>query len=530
MTITSRLPDVSIPDVPLTSYIFEHAAGRASKAALVDGPSGRTYDYGTLQTMVQRFAGGLVERGFQPGDVLMILAPNLPEYAIVFHGTLVCGGTVTTANPTYTAGELRYQIQDSGATWLFTIPQLLPLAREAMAGGQSPGNSSIKYIVVLGETQPADDIVDAFAMVSGDAYEGHASVDAADAVAALPYSSGTTGHPKGVMLTHRNLVSNLVQCGPVVAAGPDDVVIAVLPYFHIYGMQVLLNFTLRLGATTVSLPRFDLEQFLQVMQDHAVTRAYLVPPIVLALAKHPVVDSYDLSKLKSIVSGAAPLSEELGQEASERLGVEVLQGYGLTETSPVTHVATAGSGKPGSVGGLVPNSECRVVDVATDEDLAEGRSGEIWVRGPHIMKGYLNNPQATADTIDADGWLHTGDIGYMDSNGDFYIVDRLKELIKYKGFQVPPAELEGLLLAHPAVADAAVIPVPDEEAGEIPKAFVVLKPGAVATAEELQDFVAGQVASYKQIRQLEFIDAIPKAISGKILRRVLRDAELAKRA
>ncbi len=525
MVITSHLPDVSIPDVPVTSYVFEHAGDYLTKAALVDGPSGRTYDFGTLHAMVQRFAGGLVARGFQPGDVLMILAPNIPEYAIALHGTLVCGGTVTTANPTYTARELRHQMEDSGATWLFTIPLFLPVVREAMAGG-----SSIGPIIVLGETEPADDIVDAFAMVAGDAYDGHADLDVTETVAVLPYSSGTTGNPKGVMLTHHNLVSNLVQGTSVVAAEPDDVVIAVLPYFHLYGLQILINFNLRLGATTVSLPRFDLEQFLGVMQDHAVTRAYLVPPIVLALAKHPLVDNYDLSKLKTIVSGAAPLSEELANETTDRIGAEILQGYGMTETSPATHVALEGSGKPGSVGGLVPNCDCRIVDVSTGEDVAQGESGEIWVRGPHIMKGYLNNPQATAETIDDDGWLHTGDIGYMDADGDFYIVDRLKELIKYKGFQVPPAELEGLLLSHPAVADSAVIPVPDDEAGEIPKAFVVLKPGAEATAGELQDFIAGQVASFKQIRELEFIDAIPKAISGKILRRVLRDAELAKRA
>ena len=525
MVIKSRLPDVSIPDIPLTPYIFENAAGRLDKAALVDGPSGRSYDFGTLQMLIQRFAGGLVANGFQPGEVLMILAPNVPEYAIALHGTLVCGGTVTTVNPTYTARELRHQIEDSGAVWLFTIPPFLPLAREAMAP-----SSSIGRIIVLGETEPADDLLDAFALVGGEPYEGHAPVDVADTVAVLPYSSGTTGNPKGVMLTHRNLVANLVQGGSVVAADSDDVVIAVLPYFHLYGLQILINFNVRVGATTVSLPRFDLEEFCKVTQDHGVTRAYLVPPIVLALAKHPIVDRYDLSKLKSVVSGAAPLSTELANELTDRLGVEVLQGYGMTETSPATHVALEGSGKPGSVGGVVPTSECRIVDVSTGEDVEQGSSGEIWVRGPHIMKGYLNNPEATAETIDDDRWLHTGDIGYMDADGDFYIVDRLKELIKYKGFQVPPAELEGLLLSHPAVSDAAVIPVPDDEAGEIPKAFVVLKAGAEATAGELQEFVAGQVASFKQIRELEFIEAIPKAISGKILRRVLRDAEAAKRA
>ncbi len=525
MVITSRLPDVSIPDVPITPFIFENAASHSTKAALVDGPSGRSYDYATLQFMVQRFAGGLVARGFQPGEVLMILAPNIPEYAIAVHGTLVCGGTVTTVNPTYTARELRHQIEDSGATWLFTIPLFLPLARQAMADG-----SSIGRIIVLGETEPADDIVDVFAVVGGDPYEGHAALDPAETVAVLPYSSGTTGNPKGVMLTHRNLVANLVQGTAMVTSEADDVVVAVLPYFHVYGLQILMNFMLREGVTTVTLPRFDLEEFLKVMQDHAVTRAYLVPPIVLALAKHPLVDRYDLSPLKSIISGAAPLSTELANEVTARLAVEVLQGYGMTETSPATHIALEGCGKPGSVGGLVPSSECRIVDVSTGDDVEQGDAGEIWVRGPHIMKGYLNNPQATADTIDADGWLHTGDIGYMDADGDFYIVDRLKELIKYKGFQVPPAELEGLLLSHPAVADAAVIPIPDEEAGEIPKAFIVLKPGAEATAGELRDFIAGQVASFKQIRELEFIEAIPKAVSGKILRRVLRDAEAAKRA
>ena len=377
MVITSSLPDISIPDVPVTPYIFENAGGRATKAALVDGPSGRTYDFATLQTLIQGFAGGLATNGFQPGEVLMILAPNIPEYVIALHGTLVSGGTVTTANPTYTARELRHQMEDSGATWLFTIPLLLPLAREAMAG-----DSKISRIVVLGETDPAEatgvKLLDAFALATGDAYEGHAPVDPADHVAVLPYSSGTTGNPKGVMLTHRNLVANLAQGGSMVAASSDDVVIAVLPYFHVYGLQILMNFNIRVGATAVSLPRFDLEQFLQVMQDHEVTRAYLVPPIVLALAKHPLVDRYDLSKLKSIVSGAAPLSTELADEVTDRIGAEILQGYGMTETSPATHVALVGCGKPGSVGGVVPNSECRVVDVSTGEDAAQGNSGEIW--------------------------------------------------------------------------------------------------------------------------------------------------------
>jgi 4-coumarate--CoA ligase len=252
---------------------------------------------------------------------------------------------------------------------------------------------------------------------------------------------------------------------------------------------------------------------------------YLVPPIILALAKHPLVDEYDLSSVRQIFSGAAPLGAEVEAEAAQRVGAEVVQGYGLTETSPVTHATAPGKARSGSIGFVISNTEARVVDPESGSDLGEGAEGEIWIKGPQVMQGYLNNPEATRQTIDDDGWLHTGDIGWVDEDGYWYITDRLKELIKYKGFQVPPAELEALLLTHPAVADSAVIPVPDEEAGEIPKAYVVLKPGQEATAEELMEHVAGHVAHFKQIRQVEFIDEIPRSLAGKILRRVLRDRE-----
>ncbi len=269
------------------------------------------------------------------------------------------------------------------------------------------------------------------------------------------------------------------------------------------------------------MPRFDLEQFLQIMQDHKITRAYLVPPIVLALAKHPLVDKFDLSSLELILSGAAPLGQELQQTVEKRLGCRALQGYGLTETSPVTHVIPDDdtSEKAGSIGPLVPSTEAKVVDVDNGTELEANQRGEIWVRGPQIMKGYLNNEEATSHTIDADGFLHTGDIGYADDDGYFYIVDRLKELIKYKGFQVPPAELEALLLGHESIGDAAVIPVPDEEAGEIPKAYIV-KSGDVGE-EDVISWVAERVAAHKKIRRVEFVDEIPKSAPGKILRRVL---------
>jgi acyl-CoA synthetase (AMP-forming)/AMP-acid ligase II len=271
-----------------------------------------------------------------------------------------------------------------------------------------------------------------------------------------------------------------------------------------------------------------MEQFLELIQKHRVTRANLVPPIMLGLAKHPAVDKYDLSSLKEVLSGAAPLGEDLAEAVVRRLGCNVLQGYGLTETSPVTHVCPNFPGmiKRASVGPPLPNTEVMVVDTMTNEPLGPNQQGEIWMRGPQVMKGYLNNPDATAATLDEAGWLHTGDIGYADDDGYFYIVDRVKELIKYKGFQVAPAELEALLLSHPAIADAAVVPSPDEEAGEVPKAFLVLK-GEV-TAEEIMAWVAERVAPHKKIRRVEFVNQVPKSLSGKILRRILVEQERAK--
>src|ERR1051326_3003186 len=327
------------------------------------------------------------------------------------------------------------------------------------------------------------------------------------------------------MLTHYNLVANMCQMDGLDYFQHDDTLLCVLPLFHIYGLVVVLNMGLHLGATIVTMPRFDLEQFLTMIQQYRVTLSHIVPPIVLKLAKDPIVDKYDLSSLKMIFSGAAPLGADLSRECMKRIGCGIRQGYGMTETSPVTHSSPADPAKMrhGSVGTAAPNTEVKLVDPATGAELGPNEEGEVCVRGPQIMKGYLNNPEATRRTIDAEGWLHTRDIGYVDEDGQFFSVDRVKELIKYKGFQVAPAELEAVLLTHPAVADAAVIPARDDEAGEVPKAFVVLK--SEASEDELIDFVADRVARYKKIRMVEFIDQIPKSLSGKILRRVLVEKE-----
>lgn len=503
-----------VPESEVSAFVLAGAAARGSKPALIDGPSGRTLTYAELERAVRALAAGLAAGGFGRGDTLAAYLPNLPEYAVAFHGAARAGGRTTTVNPLYTAGELEHQLRDSGARIVVTVPPFLAAAREAAraAGGGE--------VFVVGEADGAEP----FAALLGDPDAApEPGVDPAADVAVLPYSSGTTGLPKGVMLTHRNLVANLCQlqeCFPIAA---DDVLIGVLPFFHIYGQTVIMNQGLWRGATIVTMPRFDLEQFLELIERHRVSRAYVVPPIALALAKHPAVDDHDLSSLVTVMSGAAPLGAELAGQVAARLGCEVLQGYGLTETSPVTHVIRPGGpNKPGSIGPPLPGTECRVVDPESGADVGAGERGELWIRGPQVMAGYLGNPEATAATIDDDGWLHTGDIAVRDEDGFYAIVDRLKELIKYKGFQVPPAELEALIVAHPAVADVAVVGVPDEEAGELPKAFVV-PAGDGFDADELIAYVAERVAPQKRIRLVEVVDEIPKSASGKILRRVLKE-------
>ena len=412
----------------------------ADKPAIIDGPTGRTQTFAELKEGIQLVAGALAERGFGVGSTLGLMAPNIPEYATFFHGAALAGGTVTTINPTYTAGEVKHQLVDSGATILVTISMFLDVAREAAEG------TSVTEIVSI---DPVEGVPSLFDFLGSPPLTEQVAVDTANTPVVLPYSSGTTGKSKGVILSHDNLTANIEQCKHVLSYGADDVALAILPFFHIYGMQVLMNGLLANGCTIVTMPRFDLEQALTMIQDHEVSWFFAVPPIVLALAKHPMVDDYNTDSLNVIFSGAAPLSGELGEEAATRLGCSVVQGYGMTELSPVSHATIPGQGKPGSSGVTVSNTECRIVDLEGN-DLGVDEDGELWVRGPQVMKGYLNNDEATAMTIDEDGWLHTGDVAHIDSDGHIFIVDRIKELIKYKGFQVPPAELEGLLLTHPA--------------------------------------------------------------------------------
>jgi acyl-CoA synthetase (AMP-forming)/AMP-acid ligase II len=512
--IRSPYPDVTIPNISLPDFVFADAASRADKPALIDGPSGRAITYGQLVGGARLVAGGLAARGFQPGEVFAIYLPNLPEYAVAYYGVLLAGGTNTTINPLYTVEELANQLQDADARYLLTIPPFLDKAIEAA------GRSSVREIFVLGQAAGATPFA---ALLASGHQPPEVRIDPHRNLATLPYSSGTTGLPKGVMLSHHNLVANLCQLQPLLDQREDDVVVAVLPFFHLYGQAALMAATLWQGGTLVTMPRFDLEQFLAILQDYRISLAFVVPPIMLAMAKHPLVDRFDLSALRLVGSAAAPLGAELEEACAKRLGCVVGQGYGLTETSPglTSHPPVEARIRHGSVGQLVPNTQAKVIDPATGEALGRNQDGELCFRGPQVMRGYLNRAQETAQMLDADGWLRTGDIGHVDDDGYFYVVDRVKELIKYKGLQVAPAELEAVLVAHPGIADAAVVRVPDEAAGEVPKAFVVAT--AELSAQEVMDWVAERVAPYKKVRAVEFIDQIPKSPSGKILRRLLME-------
>ncbi|MFD5099599.1 4-coumarate--CoA ligase family protein [Streptomyces albidochromogenes] len=519
MAFQSEYASVEPVELPIHEAVLGRAAEYGETPALIDGTNGDTITYGQLDVFHRRIAAALAEAGLRQGDVLALHSPNTIAYPVVFYAATRAGASVTTIHPLSTAEEFAKQLADSSARWIVTVSPLLGVARRAaeLVGG-------IKEIFVCDSAEGHRSVLD---MLASTAPEPALTIDPAEDVAALPYSSGTTGVPKGVMLTHRSIATNLAQLDPFIPMGPGDRILAVLPFFHIYGLTALMNAPLRNGATVVVLPRFELDQFLGAIQEHRINGLYVAPPIVLALAKHPAVAKYDLSCLEYIVSAAAPLDAALAQSCSSRLGLPpVLQAYGMTELSPGTHVVprNAPHPPPGTVGKLLPGTEMRILSLDDPgTDVAVGEEGEIAIRGPQVMKGYLGRPDATAAMIDADGWVHTGDVGRVDADGWLFVVDRVKELIKYKGFQVAPAELEALLLTHEAIADAAVIGVPDADGNEVPMAYVVPQPSARLTEDEVMAYVAERVAPYKKVRRVAFLGSVPRAASGKILRRELRD-------
>lgn len=510
---------VDIPEQSVTEFVTSKFREYGDDIAMIDSSSGRTYTYNDLSTSIEKLGSALTKRGFKKGDVFAMYLPNVPEYPILFFGVIALGGVVTTLNPTLTETESAYQLKDAGAKYIVTVP---PNADKAKKAALEVG---IRDVFVIGEAdgcEPLATLLDD----DGSAFPSKVPVSPIEDICVMPYSSGTTGFPKGVMLTHNNIVAQMCmllheayRSHPV-----QGTALGLLPFFHIFGMVVIMAQYLMRGGKIICMQQFDGEQMLRLVQDFKIHCIYLVPPVVTFLTKSPLVANYDLTSIDTVMSGAAPLGKELTIALKDCFPfvVNVGQGYGLTETSPAATLCPRNDWKPGSSGTVLPNLQVKVVDVQTGEPLGPNQNGEVCIKGPTVMKGYLNNQKATAESITPDGWFHSGDIGYYDKDGHFYIVDRIKDLIKFKGFPVAPAELEALLHAHPKVMDVAVIGIPHESAGEVPKAFVV--PKGEVTETEIIEFVAERVAPYKKLRGgVAFVEQIPKTASGKILKRELRN-------
>ena len=511
----SQLPLVDIPDLGIHQLLLGALGTGPERPSMIDAHSGKTVTNRELHDQILRVAGGLAARGFGRGDALALIAPNCLEYPVVVIAAAALGGRAALPNPLGTVDDFASQIDRTKARFVVTVPGLLDKV------GPAAKRAGCAEVFVIGS---ADGATPFAALLDHQPIGSVAEVHANDLVA-LPFSSGTSGRPKAVMLSHRNLVAQMVQFAAGMPVADGTRILAVLPFFHIYGLVLILLTSLWRGRPIVVMQKFELDGFLDAIARHRVELAPVVPPIMVALAKHPKLEQLDLGSLKYIMAGAAPLSAAIEEQVARRLKVVVVQGYGMTEVSGASHLNQLAPEtiRSGSVGVLVPNMELRIVDPTSERALGVDARGELWVRGPNVFAGYLDDSEATSQTLTPDGWLKTGDIGYVDSDGYYYIVDRLKELIKYKAHQVAPADLEAVLLAHPHIADAAVIPSADPEAGEVPKAFVVLK--APLTAQEIMDYVATKVAAFERVRRVEIVDSIPKSPSGKILRRVLVERE-----
>jgi acyl-CoA synthetase (AMP-forming)/AMP-acid ligase II len=506
------------PYTPLSlPHLLEQAVQKhADKTAFI-APEGKSWTFAEYWKAATGVARALQDKGVNKGDFVAIYAPNSVEYGVALHGAIIAGATVTTLNPLYKEREVEHQVGDAGAKILFTLGMLMPVVEEAK-----------KHLPKLEQVIELDQVWAMAAAASGK--PDAVAFDPENDIAVLPYSSGTTGLPKGVMLSHQNLTANIRQTLALNMFNEGSIILDFLPFYHIYGMMVLLNCGMAIGSTQIVLPRFDPEQALKLIEQYKVTDLFVVPPALLALVHHPATETTDLSSLRFVMSGAAPLPAEVGRQAAAKLDAIVMQGYGMTESSPITNVNPLDNPREGSVGPPVADTLEKVVSLDTGEEVGPGEIGELLVYGPQVMKGYWGRPDATAETITSDGWLRTGDIVTADPDGYIRIHDRKKEMIKYKGYQIAPAELESLLMEHPDVKDAAVIPKAEGDAGdEVPKAFIVPRSEDIDLAGVLA-FVAEKVAPYKKVRHIEIVEAIPKNPSGKILRRQLIEAERAKNA
>ncbi|XP_030955102.1 4-coumarate--CoA ligase 1-like [Quercus lobata] len=521
----SKLPDIYIPNhLPLHTYCFENLSQFKDRPCLINSSNGATYTYAEVELISRKAASGLDKLDIKQGEVIMLLLQNCPEFMFAFLGASHIGAIITTANPFYTPAEVAKQAKAANTKLIITqglyVEKVKDFAKE----------NDIKVMCI--DESPVEGYLHFAELTQADENEIPAVKINPDDVVALPYSSGTTGLPKGVMLTHRGLVTSVAQQvdgeNPNLYFHKDDVILCVLPLFHIYSLNSVFLCGLRVGAAILIMQKFEIVKLLELVEKFKVSIAPFVPPIVLAIAKSPEVNKYDLSSIRTVMSGAAPMGKELEDAVRAKLpNAKLGQGYGMTEAGPLLSMCLAFAKEPfevksGACGTVVRNAEMKIVDPETGASLPRNQAGEICIRGSQIMKGYVNDPEATKRTIDNEGWLHSGDIGYIDDDDELFIVDRLKELIKYKGFQVAPAELEAMLIAHPNISDAAVVPLKDEAAGEVPVAFVVKSNGSKISEEDIKQYISRQVVFYKRINRVFFTDTIPKAPSGKILRKDLK--------
>ena len=514
-------PPITVPLEPLTFPLRKAAKEYPEKVAVITPEAGgKEYSYQWLEENSSALAASLASLGVEPRDHIALWMKNSLEYILSFYGILKAGGVVVPISTHYGEREVLHQLRETEVKGLITSDNLY-----AQVGNLISEVQGLRFIVLEGQGEPPSNTIPFSSLLGGsDRLDRSIGIDPKERIAVLPFSSGTTGLPKGVMLTHSNLLSCLYQVVQVHEISATDIMINQLPFFHIYGMTVLMGTSIMAGATQVLASRFrPIDEFLSLFETYRPTLFFTVPLIVQEFCHHPKVLTMDWSRLRYVNAGGAILSPEVQERFTQITGVPVMVGYGLTESSPTTHVTPIRKIKVGSIGLPLSLTEDRIVDPETGDELRPREIGELWVRGPQVMKGYYNNPEATAQTM-TNGWLRTGDLAWKDEEGYVFIVDRLKEVIKCKGFQVPPAEIENILVSHPDIKDAAVIGEPHPEYGEVPVAYVVLQDKASLPQEAIIEYAAQGLAKYKRLAKVVFTETIPRSASGKVLRRLLKNS------